>query len=293
MEFSGQRGNCPNCNSLVIGHKGKFKEKHWKHFKKQDCDSWIEPITEWHLSWQNNFPEEYREVIIEINNIKHRADIRLEDGLVIEIQNSPIKPEEIEAREKFYGENNMIWILNGETLCKRSFLKYEIIKKQFQVIITIPQQLKNFDKYDLDEYRTAILSNAFFKNILKKAGSVDIQNGYTIVIESLTHYEKTNFKSELAFIMESEFKKMYGLDAFQLFKYEYNIWIISEPHDRFDKIHLEKRNWRKFIDLFNFPIFIDNLNGLDENDIYWYQENRVYKKEMFINHYLNRSQQKS
>lgn len=44
---------------------------------------------------------------------KHVADVKRADGLVIELQNSPMSIEEMESRERFYGEK-MLWIVNAE-----------------------------------------------------------------------------------------------------------------------------------------------------------------------------------
>lgn len=54
-----------------------------------------------------------REVIIEKEGIKHRADVQTAKGTVIEFQNSPLNESSIYAREDFYGPD-MYWILNGE-----------------------------------------------------------------------------------------------------------------------------------------------------------------------------------
>lgn len=53
----------------------------------------------------------------------HRADIRRDDGLVIELQASSISAEEIAEREAFYGE--MVWLLDGrEFVLDESWLDY-------------------------------------------------------------------------------------------------------------------------------------------------------------------------
>lgn len=103
---------CPVCKQEVISKCGIIKEWHWSHKSVQDCDNWSEPESEWHLKWKNYFPKENQEVIID----NHRADIKNKDGLIIELQNSLISPDNIYDREEFY--KNMIWLLNGKTLAK-------------------------------------------------------------------------------------------------------------------------------------------------------------------------------
>ena len=140
---------CPLCNEQVIPKCGEIKIWHWSHKANADCDSFGEPESEWHLNWKNNFNKECQEVIIKkcvseycydkkYNHnhttddhgdctdcifIKHRADIKLDNGLIIELQNSHLSSDKIKEREEFYG--NMIWILNGQTICSSLGLKKE------------------------------------------------------------------------------------------------------------------------------------------------------------------------
>ncbi|MGN6534531.1 MAG: hypothetical protein ACTHKQ_02210 [Mesorhizobium sp.] len=64
-----------------------------------------------------NFPNEWQEVIrYASSGEKHIADIRTEDGLTIEFQNSYLRPDERVAREDFYGD--MVWVANGLRLVR-------------------------------------------------------------------------------------------------------------------------------------------------------------------------------
>ncbi|WPZ00076.1 competence protein CoiA [Christiangramia sp. OXR-203] len=106
-------GLCPCCKSEVRSYCGPEKVNHWKHKALQDCDNWYERETEWHREWKNNFDSEYQEIVKldPENGEKHIADIYLDyKDLVIEIQHSPIKINEIESRENFY--KKMIWIID-------------------------------------------------------------------------------------------------------------------------------------------------------------------------------------
>jgi len=138
-----EKANCPICNSKVISKCGRIKVWHWSHKANKDCDDWYEPESEWHKSWKDEFPKEQQEVTIkkcvsdycyhekynhnhpdEYNHgdcvdcifIKHRADIKNFNGLIIELQNSNLSYEKIIERELFY--NNMVWLLNGLKICK-------------------------------------------------------------------------------------------------------------------------------------------------------------------------------
>jgi competence protein CoiA len=103
----GTSGVCPCCKNKVIAKCGRIKIWHWSHESLSDCDDWYEPISDWHLSWQDMVEEKYREVVVG----NHRADIKDDTGRVFEIQNSPLSIEDMEEREDYY--NNMVWIFNG------------------------------------------------------------------------------------------------------------------------------------------------------------------------------------
>jgi competence CoiA-like predicted nuclease len=80
---------------------------HWAHRSREDCDTWAEPDSAWHRSWQSIVPPAQREVIIG----KHRADIVNSKGHIVELQHSSISPGEIREREDYYGQ--MSWIFDA------------------------------------------------------------------------------------------------------------------------------------------------------------------------------------
>lgn len=106
------RGVCVFCSDQVQSKCGKIKIWHWSHKAERNCDEWFEPETEWHRNWKLNFEKENTEVIIKKGEKRHIADVYTKQGIVIELQNSPIDVETIKAREIFYGER-MLWIING------------------------------------------------------------------------------------------------------------------------------------------------------------------------------------
>jgi|TARA_R100000093_G_scaffold71463_3_gene47304 hypothetical protein len=122
-EHTGQRGECPGCGGEVLGKCGEINIHHWAHLSGEDCDPWSEPEGEWHLAWKNMFPKEWQEQYIKstFGSEKHRADIKIPGGPVIELQSSSISNEEIKKREKFYNKfsNGIIWIVNGEEFTSR------------------------------------------------------------------------------------------------------------------------------------------------------------------------------
>lgn len=112
---SGDKGLCPLCGEVLVARKGTIRTPHWWHRNGRMCDSWYEPMGNWHRFWQNKFPKEWQEVSLSNEGIKHIADIYLENsGYVIECQYSSIPAEKIREREDFY--EKMIWIVNGTRL---------------------------------------------------------------------------------------------------------------------------------------------------------------------------------
>lgn len=96
---------CPGCATPVVAKCGTIKVWHWAH-TAADCDPWAEPMTAWHLGWQELVPEDRRDVVIG----NHRADMLTTRGLVVEVQHSRISEAEILEREAHYGQ--MVWIFD-------------------------------------------------------------------------------------------------------------------------------------------------------------------------------------
>ena len=290
VQFSGQKAICPGCFSTLIGRNGKFRPPHWYHKSKKECDSWYEPMTDWHLTWQNKFPEKNREITIwdKDNQITHRADICLNNKLVIEIQHSPINPEEILQREIFYGKNGLIWILDGKSLARKCSLRYDSNYINHSISLTIPSYLEKSKKYDMDTMQMGILNLEEFKRIrsFDDVSYFEIKRGCEFYISFHNEkpfnkiIEKLNWEiGELAYHL---FGKEEGLRVEEGTILEY----YSNSFEWFSRIKFEKKNWRKFLDEMNFPIFFDNIQGLGDHLLYWYQKNEILQKENFMKKYL-------
>ncbi|WP_242343592.1 MULTISPECIES: competence protein CoiA family protein [Anaeromyxobacter] len=100
---------CPLCRRVVRARCGEVVDWYWAHERGASCDTWAESETPWHHWWKLRAEPDQREVVMG----EHRADIRTPKG-VIELQHSPIAPEEIREREAFYGR--MIWLLDGRRM---------------------------------------------------------------------------------------------------------------------------------------------------------------------------------
>jgi competence protein CoiA len=108
----GLAGQCPACDRVTIAKCGEVKIWHWAHSGQKMCDPWWENETEWHRNWKSCFPVDWQEVTQKDNNgEKHIADVKTDQGWVLEFQYSFLKPEERRARNAFY--EKLVWVVNG------------------------------------------------------------------------------------------------------------------------------------------------------------------------------------
>jgi competence CoiA-like predicted nuclease len=106
----GAKATCLHCGEKLIAKCGIINMWHWSHSTKTECDLLKKEMTQWHIDWQEKFPEENREVKVLYKEGYRIADVKLNNGLVIEFQHSPIQNEVMWEREKAH--ENMIWILD-------------------------------------------------------------------------------------------------------------------------------------------------------------------------------------
>ena len=135
------KGICCYCGSATQAKCGSRKVWHWAHITLQYCDSWWESETEWHRLWKSYFPHQNQEIVHfdDATGEKHIADIKTNNAMVIEIQNSPMSESEMLSRENFYGK--MMWIVNGEKFKKN----FTILGKLPDPKSEIAQQIRFWD----------------------------------------------------------------------------------------------------------------------------------------------------
>lgn len=108
-----KQASCPSCGASMVAKCGRTVVWHWAHESIGDCDSWSEGETHWHAAWKSRWAN--NEVAIErsLSGVlqRHRADAMTPCGTVIEFQHSTISAEQIEERERFYGD--MIWVIDA------------------------------------------------------------------------------------------------------------------------------------------------------------------------------------
>ena len=110
-----EKSRCPVCGGDVRLRIGNSNAPHFAHVDLQQCsDDFSQDMSEWHRAWQELFPAGNREIVIEHNGEKHRADVRCY-GTVIEFQHSPISEGEFHRRNSFYTSAgyNLIWIFDA------------------------------------------------------------------------------------------------------------------------------------------------------------------------------------
>jgi len=148
---------CPICGEELIPKCGRIKVWHWAHKKGTDCDEWYEPETDWHRFWKSLVPKEWCEQVIKKNGEIHRADILTPTGLVIELQHSPISPDEIEEREEFY--ENMIWLFDcrgktfekwGGSWCKMKYPKKHIAYCNKPTYLQYNEEIHEITEYNYE-----------------------------------------------------------------------------------------------------------------------------------------------
>ena len=118
----GEEYFCPICFEplIVRAENSDLVAKHFAHKRGTQCtDDWKYEMSEWHLAWQNKFPVECREVVMENEGEKHRADVFIHN-IVIEFQHSPITYEDFTKRNLFYIKcgYEIVWIFDAKKMIK-------------------------------------------------------------------------------------------------------------------------------------------------------------------------------
>lgn len=102
----GARSLCPSCDGALIAKCGRIISNHWAHVAAE-CDPWSEPESQWHLAWKRWYRDE-RGADVEVVKGRHRADVVLPTGKVVELQSTYLSVNDIVERESFYGD--MVWL---------------------------------------------------------------------------------------------------------------------------------------------------------------------------------------
>jgi hypothetical protein len=135
---SGARGVC-FCGSELIAKCGSVRINHWAHMGDRPCDPWYEE-TEWHRSWKNRFPVAWQEIGHKAENGEwHFADVKTDQGWVLEFQHSNIKPVERLARNTFY-HPKLVWVVDGASRKRDEANFYKAWNEGTPVPVNVPMR---------------------------------------------------------------------------------------------------------------------------------------------------------
>ena len=207
---------CPICREpVIIRAKDSLAVRaHFAHKRGTQClDDWSHDMSDWHYDWQQRFPKECREVVIENNGEKHRADVCIGDT-VIEFQHSPIKGEEITKRNTFYTScgYQVVWVFDatnkikneyGDSIdpmrCRNNTLFWKRARSEFA--ITIPRNVIIFLQYK------STVSNEQYQNQL-----FDLM----ILITKMTSESFSFYPTHPYYILPENFLKEFGVSCLNI-----------------------------------------------------------------------------
>ena len=202
---------CPICGEkLTIRAVNSCNVKtHFAHKRGTEClDNWSHDMSEWHLAWQKRFPEECREVVVENDGVKHRADILIGDN-VIEFQHSPITFDEIMQRNNFYLScgYNVVWVFDAN----------DRIKNSLDISID-PMECGDYDlcwkrkspQFAFEKcHRVKIYLD--YKIKLTSSEKLDDERNIMLLIEKMSSKDFAFYKTKNDYILPENFLKEYGI----------------------------------------------------------------------------------
>lgn len=163
---------CPICGAELIQKRGDKKVAHFAHRNGslEHCDSWKYDMSDWHRDWQNKFPVDCQEVVVEYSNEKHRADILIGDT-VVEFQHSPLRNAEFLERNRFYtaAGYRVIWLFDVIELVDKEAIVAED-NKIYQYSWKHPRTV--FDSFSPDNDNNVILYLQFHDSSENEANSI-------------------------------------------------------------------------------------------------------------------------
>ncbi len=140
---------CPVCLEKMFVKSGTERARHFSHFPNCECnDIWNGQydMSDWHYEWQNQFPSENQEVVVQCDDIRHRADV-LTDRTVVEFQHSPLSSGKFNDRNAFYHGNigyKVVWLYD-----MRKDYEQELITESTENQFAWSKPRSTFRKYNL------------------------------------------------------------------------------------------------------------------------------------------------
>lgn len=107
---------CQECGEKLVQKRGEIIAHHFAHYPNTQCiDNWHYDESEWHYQMQNLFPNDTQEVVMELENTKHIADVFIKErNLVVEFQGDRIRQTEFASRNNFFSKlgYKVLWIFD-------------------------------------------------------------------------------------------------------------------------------------------------------------------------------------
>ena len=152
---------------------GKKNRPHFRHKHSEDLGG--NPISEWHLEWQGNFPN--TEVEFKKTNDQQvksrRADVLLNETSVIEFQHSLMSKAEVDNRINDYKIHNkdIIWVIDGN----KHITVNELIYSK-RVYLEFTSELWKFESFMSCEYIYIDIQDKIYKVVPKliKSNMIDV-----------------------------------------------------------------------------------------------------------------------
>ena len=94
---------CPSCGARLFQRKGQLRRHHFAHMPGHVCtDTWASQydMSDWHYEWQNSFPKQNQEVLLQLGETKHRADVLI-GRAVTEFQHANMSAKTFSDRNAF------------------------------------------------------------------------------------------------------------------------------------------------------------------------------------------------
>jgi competence CoiA-like predicted nuclease len=188
--YTGQLAICPVCKKELSAAIYTNQESRFRHSFNEGCAFENKTISDWHVTWQSRFENtEYR-----YPELGLRADVLFQKGLVLELQHSPIKYQQMRFRENGY--QKMVWIFD---------LTSQKHKKNIQI------KNKTITWEYPDKHWICYIKPAFFH--VEDDLIIDLTKINFLHEKNLGGYPKTVLKSEFYSYSVSEFiSLMYKID---------------------------------------------------------------------------------
>jgi len=268
---------CPCCGNAVDAIvNGEIKAPHFRHAVRDysiHCPD--KNMCEWHVDWQNKFPEDNREVYKKSSYTGkkkyYRADILTKKGVAIEFQHSRMPLSDFLDRSNFW--KNIIWVLDGE-----KFFKNKLLRVYHEEIY----HNLGFVKIE----KVINTQNITTKDLYAKLRSIEMQ----IESESLT-ITRSYIETELNSLKIHYWVKVDNLNRFLTVASNLEFLVTEKEQENKEVIKCGSIQTTTLINSIEKPVFVDNLKGLEDNEILYLNpqkgQQRIFSKEQFVKHYTS------